>query len=117
MQYSLPQPLPQDQLSTSFTAVYIGCTKSSAHKEFTVSDIITKALAEQKPSLSQAVSVNLSISSIEVKDSTGRILLFQHAETLLSLGVYQADDKYLGYITRDSSKSLAGNVKTIALKL
>ncbi|XP_019851749.1 PREDICTED: uncharacterized protein LOC109581780 [Amphimedon queenslandica] len=110
---SLPLSLscfPQEQLSASLTAVYIGCTRSPSHKEQSISDIIGKALTELKPSQSHEVSVNLTLSNVEVKDSKGRILLFQHTRAIQCLGVYQIDSRYLGYVTRDSNKSTAGHV-------
>lgn len=111
MHESLPLSLscfPQEQLSASLTAVYIGCTRSPSHKEQSISDIIGKALAELKPSQSHEVSVNLTLSNVEVKDSKGRTLLFQHTRAIQCLGVYQIDSRYLGYVTRDSNKSTTG---------
>lgn len=62
------------------------------------------------------MTLKLTFSHIEFSDLTETLLFVQQTTALQSLGVYQADKRYIGYIAHESRKgSLIGKPHQLCL--
>lgn len=104
-------PSPTDLLH-KLPAVYVG--GAGAGKLHSVSEVIDKVLSERRPSQSREVGVWLSLSQVQLVQTSegGREEVCGAHETsrIRAIGVCTRDKRYMGYIIKEEGKPLTGHV-------
>ncbi len=105
-----------------FPAVYIGSVGVS--KTTTVDGFVERALMERKPSEAKFVTVSLSLLEIrfvedrkgllaspaEVEEGNEETFLSHDTGRIRSMGAYEGDRRFAGYVIKEEGKPLIGHV-------